>query len=99
MLVTNFWLKYLLYRIVLGGYQQLDTGRVHPVRERARRALVDSVDYIDKNMPSALGFDTQKELLDYSLAQVAVEGHSLELGFFPGGTTRQIARHKPNVTI
>jgi hypothetical protein len=99
MLVTNFWLKYLLYRIVLGGYQLLDTGRLHPVRERARRALVDSVDYIDKNMPSALGFDTQKELLDYSVTQVAVEGHYLEFGVFSGGTIRQIARRKPNVTI
>jgi Macrocin-O-methyltransferase (TylF) len=99
MLVTNFWLKYLLYRIVLGGYQLLDTGRLHPVRERARRALVDSVDYIDKNMQSALGFDTQKELLDYSLTQVSMEGHYLEFGVFSGGTIRQIARRKPKVSI
>ena len=99
MLVTNFWLKYLLYRIVLGGYQLLDTGRLHPVRERARRALADSVDYIDKNMSSALGFDTQKELLDYSLAQATIEGHYLEFGVFSGGTIRQIARRKPNVSV
>src|SRR5258708_16542752 len=99
MLVTNFWLKFLLYRVVLGWNQLLDTGRLHPVRERARRALVDSVDYIDKNMASALGFDTQRDLLGYSLTQVAVEGHYLEFGVFSGGTIRYLARSKPNVPI
>jgi hypothetical protein len=99
MLVTNFRLKFLLYRIVLGGYQLLDTGRLHPVRERARRALIDSVDYIDRNMPAALGFDTQKELLDYALSEVRVAGHYLEFGVFSGGTIRHIARRKPGVTI
>jgi hypothetical protein len=99
MLVTNFRLKYLLYRIVMGGYQLFDTGRLHPVRERARRALVDSVDYIDRNMPDALGFDTQRELLDYALAQVAVPGHHLEFGVYSGGTIRYIARRKPTAVI
>lgn len=99
MLVTNFWLKLVLYRVVLGGYQLLDTGRLHPVRERARRALTDSVDYIDRNMASALGFDTQRDLLDYSLSQVSVSGHYLEFGVFSGGTIRYVARHKPNLTI
>jgi hypothetical protein len=99
MLVTNFRLKYLLYRLVLGGYQLLDTGQLHPVRERARRALHDSVDYIDRNMPAALGFDTQKELLDHALREIAVSGHYLEFGVFSGGTIRHIARRKPNLTI
>ncbi|MBV8777114.1 MAG: class I SAM-dependent methyltransferase [Alphaproteobacteria bacterium] len=99
MLVTNFHLKYLLYRVVLAGYQLLDTGRLHPVRERARRALDASVDYIDRHMQAALGFETQRELLDYSLSQVAVPGHFLEFGVFSGGTIRHIARRKPALTI
>jgi hypothetical protein len=99
MLVTNFRLKYLLYRFVLAGYQLLDTGRLHPVRERARRALADSVDYIDRNMAAALGFDTQKELLDYALTEVTVPGHYLEFGVFSGGTIRHIARRRPSVAI
>jgi len=37
MLITNFRLKYLLYKIVCGAYQLVDTGRIHPVRERALR--------------------------------------------------------------
>jgi hypothetical protein len=99
MLVTNFRLKYLLYRLVLGGYQLLDTGRLHPVRERARRAFVDSVDYIDRHMPTALGFETQKELLEFALREVAVSGHYLEFGVFSGGTIRHIARCAPSKTI
>jgi len=99
MLVTNFRLKYVLYRIVLAGYQLLDTGRLHPVRERARRALANSVDYIDRNMAAALGFDTQRDLLDYSLSQVSVSGHYLEFGVFSGGTIRYIARRKPSLTV
>jgi hypothetical protein len=99
MLVTNFRLKYLLYRIVLAGYQLVDTGRFHPVRERARRALGASVDYIDQHMASALGFDTQKELLDYALAEVKLSGQYLECGVFTGGTIRHIARRMRGATI
>jgi hypothetical protein len=99
MLVTNFRLKYLLYRLVLGGYQLLDTGRMHPVRERALRALAQSVDYIDAHMTDALGFDTQRELLDYALSQTTVAGHYLEFGVYSGGTIRHLARRKPGVTF
>lgn len=99
MLVTNFRLKYLLYRIVLSGYQLLDTGTLHPVRERAKRALAASVDYIDANMQDALGFDTQKELLDYALSATTVAGRYLEFGVYSGGTIRHIARRKPDATI
>jgi len=99
MLVTNFRLKYLLYRFVLAGYQLLDTGRLHPVRERAIRALADSVDYIDLHMADALGFDTQRELLDYALSHTKVAGHYLEFGVYSGGTIRHIAKRIPETTI
>src|SRR6516162_4399371 len=99
MLVTNFRLKYLLYWVVLSGYQLLDTGRLHPVRERAVRALRSSVDYIDLHMPEAIGFDSQKELIDFALEQVTVSGHYLEFGVFSGGTIRYIARRKRAAVI
>lgn len=99
MLVTNFRLKYLLYRVVLGGFQLFDTGRLHPVRERAIRALASSVDYIDAHMPDALGFETQRELLDYALQMAHASGHFLEFGVFSGGTIRYIARRRPETTI
>ena len=93
MLITNFWLKYVLYKIVCGAYQLVDTGRIHPARERSLRALQRSVDYIERVMPDALGFDTQRDAIDYALqAAAAVDGHYLEFGVFRGGTIRYVAR-------
>lgn len=97
MLVTDFRVKYVLYRIVLSGFQLFDTGRLHPVRERAVRALHKSVDYIETHMPEAMGFGTQKELLAYALDEAKVEGHHMEFGVFKGGTMRFMAGRKPHV--
>ena len=99
MLVTNFRLKYILYKVVLAGCQLLDTGRLHPVRERATRALKTSVDYLEQHMAEALGFDTQRELLAYCLSEVSTPGHYLEFGVYTGGTIRYIASLKRDQTI
>lgn len=95
MLVTNFNFKYTLYKIVLPFFQLFDTGRMHPVRERSIRALNKSVDYIDENMPNAVGFETQKELIAYSLDQTMASGYYMEFGVFTGGTMRYMAKRKP----
>jgi predicted O-methyltransferase YrrM len=92
MLVTNFRLKYALYKAVLAGFQLFDTGRLHPVRERAIRALNRSVDYVESHMADAIGFDTQKEVLSYALSETKVPGHYLEFGVFTGGTIRYMAK-------
>jgi hypothetical protein len=92
MLVTNFKLKAFLYKIICGIYQAADVGRVHPMRERSLRALQRSVDYIERVMPDALGFDSQRELIEFSLGMIKTEGHYLEFGVYTGGTIRFIAR-------
>jgi hypothetical protein len=92
MLVTNFRLKSLLYRIVCACYQLADIGRIHPARERSVRALQRTVDYIERAMPDAIGLESQRELIDYSLKAAPTEGHYLEFGVFTGGTIRYIAR-------
>lgn len=99
MLVTNFRLKYVLYKLVLAAYQLVDTGRLHPARARAIRALERSVDYIESNMADALGFDTQKELLSFALRETKVSGHYLEFGVYTGGTIRYIAKLMPHQPI
>jgi hypothetical protein len=99
MLITNFWLKYFTYKVICGVYQAADIGRIHPARERALRALRRSVDYLEQNMSDALGFDSQRELIEYSLGAVAVDGHYLEFGVFTGGTIRFIARRIEPHTI
>jgi len=91
MLVTNFRLKSTVYRIVCALYQVADVGRIHPMRERSLRALQRTVDYVERAMPDALGFDSQRELIEYALRAVRVDGHYLEFGVFTGGTIRFIA--------
>lgn len=91
MLVTNFRLKYFLYRIVGAGFQLFDVGRVHPMRERSLRSLARSVDFIEEHCPDALGFSTQRELMDYAIHQVKIDGCFTEFGVYQGGTIRFMA--------
>ena len=63
------------------------------------RALQRTVDYIEREMPEALGLDSQRDAMDYSLQAVAVDGHYMEFGVFTGGTIRYIAGHIGNKTI
>lgn len=99
MLVTNFRFKYFVYRLTCGMFQVLDVARIHPVRERALRALADTVDYIDVRMPDAVGFETQKDVTEYALKQVSVKGHYLEFGVFTGGTIRFMAKRVGGTVI
>lgn len=99
MLVTNFRFKYFVYRLMCGMYQALDVARIHPVRERALRALADTVDYIDDRLPDAVGFETQKDVTEYALKQVSIKGHYLEFGVFTGGTIRFMAKRVGDAVI
>ena len=95
MLVTNFHVKYWLYKIIGAGFQLFDVGFVHPVRERNLRSLHKSVDYIEANMPDALGFATQRELMNYAIHQATTQGCFTEFGVFKGGTMRFMAKKLP----
>jgi hypothetical protein len=90
--VTNFSVKYRLYSLVQAFFQLFDVGRIHPVRERELRALKSSVDYIEAEMPDAMGFKTQRALIEYALGEIPKEGYLLELGVFRGGTARFMAK-------
>jgi hypothetical protein len=99
MLVTNFKLKYVLYKIICGIYQLADVGRIRPLRERALRELQRTVDYIERALPDATGFDSQREVTEFTLGAVKTEGHYLEFGVVTGGTIRFIARRIGGRTI
>jgi len=99
MLVTNFKLKYVIYKIVCAFYQLGDVGRIHPMRERSLRALQRTTDYIERAMPDAVGFEVPAEVLAFALDMVKIEGHYLEFGVFTGGTIRFIARKIGDRTI
>jgi len=92
MLVKNSKFKDALSKVVCGFYELADVGRMHPMRERSVRALQRSLDYVERAMPDALGFDTRRDLIGFSLSTVKIEGHYLEFGVFTGGTVRFIAR-------
>lgn len=92
MLVTNFHLKYVLYKIIVAGFQLFDTGRIHPARQRSLRELERTVDYIESDMPHALGLEAPRECLAHGLSQATKTGHFLEFGVFTGGTIRYIAK-------
>jgi Methyltransferase domain len=99
MLVTNFKLKYVIYKIVCAFYQLGDVGRIHPMRERSLRALQRTTDYIERAMPDAVGFEVPAEVLEFALDMAKIEGHYLEFGVFTGGTIRFIARKIGDRTI
>ena len=92
MLVKNSKFKDALSKVVCGFYELADVGRMHPMRERSVRALQRSLDYVERAMPDALGFDTRRDLIGFSLSTVKIEGHYLEFGVLTGGTVRFIAR-------
>jgi hypothetical protein len=96
-LVTNFNLKYRLYKVILAISQLLDTSRLHPLQALSKIAFKNSVFYIKSHMQNAIGFETQKEILQYSLEQSNLEGFHLEFGVFKGGTIRFMAKKKPHV--
>src|SRR6202795_4050124 len=50
-------------------------------------------------MPDALGFENQRELIEYALRETKVDGHYLEFGVFTGGTIRFMAGRIGSRTI
>lgn len=96
MLVTNFHVKYWLYKIVGAAFQLFDVGFMHPVREVSKRELARSVDYIETHMHGAMGFDTQRELLAYCLREIQADGIIAEFGVYKGGTIRYMANRLKN---
>lgn len=95
MLVTNFRLKYALYKIVGAGFQLFDVGYAHPMRVRSLRSLERSVDYIESHMQHALGFGAQRELLTHALQEAKADGCYMEFGVYTGGTLRYMAKKLP----
>ena len=69
MLVTNFHLKRFLYTVMCGFRQLRDVAEIHPARALALRALERTADFIERDMPDALGMEKQADVLRYALSQ------------------------------
>jgi hypothetical protein len=92
LIVTNFFLRRLIYRSMCGLVQTFDLALMHPVRELSRLALADTLDYIHNHMVQALGLEMGQDVLEFALSQVRVPGHYLEFGVFKGDSIKFLAK-------
>jgi methyltransferase family protein len=99
MFIASFRLKSFVQNAICQVYELFDFGGMHPVREIRKRALAQTVEYVEQNMMSAIGVYTPRQALDVALTHVAVDGHFVEFGVFKGGTIRYIAAKYPRRTI
>ena len=66
-----------------------------------KRALEESLEFIDKNMPNAQCFtpSPKERLLDYALSQITKKGDILEFGVRAGESITHIANKLSGTTI
>lgn len=93
MFVANFRLKSLVQKVAMALSVPLGYAALHPFRELQRRALAQTADFIAREMPAAVAFDTPRDLLEYALGLVPADGLVAEFGVNEGGTVNFIARH------
>jgi len=60
-------------------------------RERQRRALASSVEFIERELPEAPSFSRPLHLLGHALSEVKIEGLYLEFGVYKGTTINWMA--------
>ncbi|MBV9636169.1 MAG: class I SAM-dependent methyltransferase [Methylobacteriaceae bacterium] len=92
MFIANFPLKSVIQKAVVFVRRTADYAHAHPYREMERRALCDTVEFIEHEAPDALAFDTPKELLRHAMRLAPEQGIVAEFGVNEGGTIRFIAR-------
>jgi hypothetical protein len=97
--ITNFALKDFVIRTLCYLFETIDYAAHHPAREMHKRAIEESVQYINENMPNALGLYTPGQVIEAILPQVDSAGLILEFGVFRGGSIRYLARRMPGREI
>jgi hypothetical protein len=94
--LANIGLRSWLQERIGNIFDIFDLGAFHPVREMERRALAETADYIQTNMPEATGYYSGKKVLENGLRLVPPAGHLVEFGVYKGGSINLIARHFPD---
>ena len=95
MFIANFPLKSAVQKALVFVRRTADYPHAHPYREMERRALSDTVEFIEREAPDALAFDTPKDLLLHAMRLAPNDGIVAEFGVNEGGTIRCIARMFP----
>jgi predicted O-methyltransferase YrrM len=99
MFVAQFRFKTFVQRLMCHLQEIRDFSAEHPVRELRKRAVRDTVDYVESHMGDAIGVYSAREVFDIALGRTEGEGHYLEFGVYRGGSARYIANKRPNVTL
>ena len=99
MFIANYGLKSLVQKAAMVARLPLAYSQDHPYTGLKERAHRDTLDYITSAMPESLAFDTPRELMQYALSRVTVDGLFAEFGVNEGGTISYIAKQKPNAII
>ncbi len=90
MFVSNFKLRAWILKKLFNFRETLDCAELHPAREMKKRALQESVGYIQENMIHALALETAREVLEIAINE-APNGQFCEFGVYKGGSIRFIA--------
>ena len=99
MFVANFSIKSAVQKALVFLRRTVDYAEMHPYLAMERKALEETVEFITRQMPDAMAFDTPKDLLRYALARVPADGIVAEFGVNGGGTMRFIASRLPDRRI
>jgi hypothetical protein len=96
MFIANYALKSFVQKAVMFLHLPLSYGRLHPYRALQQRALSETMDFITREMPTALAFDTPRDLMAFAIKAVSIDGIVAEFGVNQGGTINFIAKRMPN---
>jgi Macrocin-O-methyltransferase (TylF) len=99
MFIANYPLKSFVQKSLMFLQLPLNYGKLHPYHALQQRALNETMDFIVKEMPEAVAFDTPKELMAFSINQTRIDGLVTEFGVNQGGTINFIAKKMPNRKI
>jgi Macrocin-O-methyltransferase (TylF) len=99
MFIANYPLKSFVQKAIMFLQLPMTYGTLHPYRALQKRALSETMDFIVKDMPEAVSFDTPRELMDFAIKSAKVDGIVAEFGVNQGGTINFIGRKLPKHEI
>lgn len=99
MFVANYGLKSIVQKLAMVARLPIAYSAEHPYTGLKHRAHAETLDFIVSDMPTALAFDTPRELMQHALSIAKLDGLYAEFGVNEGGTISFIAKAKPGAIV
>jgi Macrocin-O-methyltransferase (TylF) len=99
MFIANYGLKHLVQKAAMVARMPIAYPQMHPYAGLQARAHQETLDFILKEMPEAIAFDTPRELMGHALDLAKLDGLVAEFGVNSGGTINFIAKKKPHAAV